>query len=64
MSDAPLMMLKISLVLTLPRDANALDMVYWLKAVRKLARTCWPGARLLCRPVIIPGPVELPKKPA
>jgi hypothetical protein len=56
MAEATPMTLNISLTLTIPDDANAQDVVYLLKAARELAADTWPGAKLKCHPIIIPGP--------
>jgi hypothetical protein len=54
MLEASIMMIKLTLDLTLPDDANALEVVYLLKAAREIASTIWPEAKLRSRQVVIP----------
>ena len=48
------MTLNISLELTLPDNAAAVDVVYLLRSARMLASTLWPGAKLRALPLVIP----------
>lgn len=55
-AEDALMTIKLSLELVLPDSSDVTQVVYLLKATRRLVESFWPGARLVCHPAFIRGP--------